>query len=642
MRDSFFGMEASTIFIAFCSLLYLLMGKRLPRYEQRRTFLLLILDVLISAVFSFTFQIVLHSLHLRHYELRMTLMSVYYGVHIFLPPLFFHYTLLMDGTLYKYPRKYRFVIYLPNLIPIVLLIINGFHPFLFDITEDVELVQMMIYPLFLVGIIYLLLSIMDFIHRSSLLRRRDKIAYFAALAVYITSFILQFYLTELRIELLGAISALLILEILSEADGSLSSPTSGVLSSTAFKGKLSQFLALHIPCEIISARIANLSVAYSILGLNKSTALARKMGERLFFLHKCEDIFTYQVEDDRFVFLILGGFEKNRKTIYEGIQNTVDHPDQVLGVPFRMEAMVMDLKVPEDATSLSEVMALFRNERTLPVRKSLNLLPREGVEDLKKDLKILSAVRRKIERKEIEVYYQPIYSVEEKRVVAAEALLRLKDEELGYLRPDKVVHLAEHNNLISALDQAVLDKVCTFLESGKPQKEGISYLEVNLSLYEMLSPHLSEQYLAILQKHHVPVNRINLEFLETADSNFPVFEERKKALKDAGFSLSLDDFGTEYSNMERLFTNDFRNIKIDKGLLWNAMKDKNTKELLSSLISMLRKMGFNVIQEGVENKEQLDFVSSCGANLIQGYYFSSALPEEDFLEYLQHFSLKQE
>ncbi|MDD6240185.1 MAG: hypothetical protein PUA93_01170 [Eubacteriales bacterium] len=99
MRDSFFGMEASTIFIAFCSLLYLLMGKRLPRYEQRRTFLLLILDVLISAVFSFTFQIVLHSLHLRHYELRMTLMSVYYGVHIFLPPLFFHYTLLMDGTL---------------------------------------------------------------------------------------------------------------------------------------------------------------------------------------------------------------------------------------------------------------------------------------------------------------------------------------------------------------------------------------------------------------------------------------------------------------------------------------------------------------------------------------------------------------
>ena len=76
MRDSFFGMEASTIFIAFCSLLYLLMGKRLPRYEQRRTFLLLILDVLISAVFSFTFQIVLHSLHLRHYELRMTLMCL--------------------------------------------------------------------------------------------------------------------------------------------------------------------------------------------------------------------------------------------------------------------------------------------------------------------------------------------------------------------------------------------------------------------------------------------------------------------------------------------------------------------------------------------------------------------------------------
>ena len=641
MRDSFLGMEVATIFIAICSLLFLLFRKRLPHYEQRRTFLMLIIDVLLSAILSFTTQVVFHFLDLQMPQLLLVLMSVYYGVHLFLPPLFFHYTLLMDRTIYRYPRKDRFVLYLPNLIPICLLIVNGFFPFLFRIGEDMEFVSIRVYLLFLVGLVYLLFSVIDFFRRSSLLRRRDRIAYLSALAVYVSAFVMQFFFKELRIELLGAISALLILAVLCEADGFYYSPTTGVLSAAAFQRRLTQFLALGIPFELISARIANLSAAYSMLGLNKSEALARRMGERLFFLHRCEDIFTYQAEDDRFVFMILGGKEKNRETILEGIRDTVNHPDRILGVPFRIEAMVMDLKLPEDASSLEDVNALFRNERTLPLRKPLNFLSREETEDLKKDLKILSAVKRKIERKEFDVYYQPIYSVEEKKIVAAEALLRITDEELGYLRPDKVVHLAEHNNLISALDQAVLEKVCTFLESGKPQKEGIRYIEVNLSLYEMLSPSLSEQYLRILRKHHVPVEEINLEFLETADSDFSLFEERKKALKEAGFSLSLDDFGTEYSNMGRLFTNDFLNVKIDKGLLWDAGKDKNTEELLFSLISMLRKMGFHVIQEGVENEKQFEFVSSCGADLIQGYYFSPALPEEKFLAYLHDFSYPQ-
>ena len=93
--------------------------------------------------------------------------------------------------------------------------------------------------------------------------------------------------------------------------------------------------------------------------------------------------------------------------------------------------------------------------------------------------------------------------------------------------------------------------------------------------------------------------------------------------------------------MGRLFSNDFMNVKVDKSLLWAADKDENTRSFLGSLMEMLRKMGFNALQEGVETREQLDFVTAHGCNLIQGFYFSKPIPQDDFLNYLREFNARE-
>jgi len=132
---------------------------------------------------------------------------------------------------------------------------------------------------------------------------------------------------------------------------------------------------------------------------------------------------------------------------------------------------------------------------------------------------------------------------------------------------------------------------------------------------------------------------INLEITETAASfESADFGKTLEELMEMGFSLSLDDYGTAYSNIENVLTVNYKNIKIDSKILWDSDSNVNSRNLLGSTIASFRKMGNNIIQEGVETKEQLDFVTEAGANLIQGYYFSKPLRRDEFVEFVKKFN----
>ena len=132
---------------------------------------------------------------------------------------------------------------------------------------------------------------------------------------------------------------------------------------------------------------------------------------------------------------------------------------------------------------------------------------------------------------------------------------------------------------------------------------------------------------------------INLEITETAATfESADFGKTLEELMEMGFSLSLDDYGTAYSNIENVLSVNYKNIKIDSKILWDSDSNVNSRNLLGSTIASFRKMGNNIIQEGVETKEQLDFVTEAGANLIQGYYFSKPLRRDEFVEFVKKFN----
>ncbi|MBR1486954.1 MAG: EAL domain-containing protein, partial [Synergistaceae bacterium] len=116
----------------------------------------------------------------------------------------------------------------------------------------------------------------------------------------------------------------------------------------------------------------------------------------------------------------------------------------------------------------------------------------------------------------------------------------------------------------------------------------------------------------------------------------PVIRQTMKALQNLGYSFSLDDFGTGYSNVKQLISKNYKNVKIDKSLLWDAENNEITAQLLDSVIHVIRKLGCNVVQEGVETLAQLERTTASGGNLIQGYYFSRPIPEAEFITYLEN------
>lgn len=261
------------------------------------------------------------------------------------------------------------------------------------------------------------------------------------------------------------------------------------------------------------------------------------------------------------------------------------------------------------------------------------------IDNYKREGTVLKVLEEALATDRIDVYYQPIYSVKEKKIVSAEALVRLTDSELGFISPDEFIPLAERNGSIVAIGETIFEKVCCFVERTKVYEHGIRYLEVNLSVVQCIQPQLSDILIQKMNTHHVPKDFINFEITETVNfnSNEVVVQNMNELIRH-GARFSLDDYGTGFSTMTYLITLPFDIIKIDKSIIWSAMEQEKARNLLSGLFQIIRSMQFKTVAEGVETREMAAMVSEMGCDYLQGFYFSKAIPEYEFMEYLENFN----
>jgi EAL domain-containing protein (putative c-di-GMP-specific phosphodiesterase class I) len=247
-----------------------------------------------------------------------------------------------------------------------------------------------------------------------------------------------------------------------------------------------------------------------------------------------------------------------------------------------------------------------------------------------------TALRRAVAEGSLRVWYQPIWSAEEKRSVAAEALLRIDAEDFRGVSPEVYIPIAEQCGLIREIGSFVFEDVCRFLSQHAAETEALRYIELNLSVYQFLYDDVAARFEEIRARWGIPAARLNLEITESAsDRTAPGMKETVERLRALGYTFSLDDFGTGYANLSRLIQREYMNVKIDKSLLWDADRSGDTRLLLDNVTRLLRALGYSIVQEGVETPAQLERATASGCNLIQGYYFSRPLPEDDFLRYLE-------
>ena len=303
--------------------------------------------------------------------------------------------------------------------------------------------------------------------------------------------------------------------------------------------------------------------------------------------------------------------------------------------------MMSILKCPEFAGSVDEVVKVldYVDKIKSEIKDKILRIDEAILEEKNHLAKIEAVVQTAIDTDGFEVYYQPIYSNSKKAFVSAEALVRLKDTEtLGYISPEVFIPIAEENGMIREVGNIVFRKVCQFVSENNLASYGIQYVEVNLSGAQFMDDKLNEILSAYVKEYNVPPEFINLEITETASIEAAaMLEYNMHRLKECRFKFSMDDFGTGYSNLAKIAQSDFDLIKLDKSLLWPCFEEDGQKEariILESSVDMILKLGKAIVAEGVETKEQVDYLTEQGVEYLQGYYFSRPLPAEKYLAFM--------
>jgi len=256
--------------------------------------------------------------------------------------------------------------------------------------------------------------------------------------------------------------------------------------------------------------------------------------------------------------------------------------------------------------------------------------------------KVEDDMDRALVNKEFKVYLQPKMNSAEETLAGAEALVRWIHPEEGFIPPNRFIPIFEQNGFIVKLDDYMLEEVSHLQAQWLSEGRKTVPISVNISRTHFTREDLAEHICRIVDKYGVPHNLIELELTESAffdDKNLLLDTVRK--MQELGFIVSMDDFGSGYSSLNSLKELHLDVLKIDaeffRGLDEESFREGNNIEergllIVAEVIDLAKKLNMQIVAEGIESREQVDFLVSQECDLIQGYFFAKPMPVEEYAE----------
>ena len=338
--------------------------------------------------------------------------------------------------------------------------------------------------------------------------------------------------------------------------------------------------------------------------------------------------YIFRIHSSRFVLLLRN--KEEQLQMLEAINNRFKEPFNIKGnlvditlhiLYFKNDNVFTNSDMYNDFMSRTLSVINFKEDTCVELDKAF-------LEQINRDRRIKEILEECLKTQSgLYMVYQPIYDVNNKKFNHFESLLRLENEELGYIGPGEFVPIAENFGLANDIDFFVLNETCAFLQ----RNPDISNLEINISCAEFFN-NPSERFMKIINKYGIDPSRIILEITETIAVKYP--NKTKEFMNDLGkygIQFAMDDFGSGYSNIARFITLPFNVAKLDKSLL---EEQENVAIFFDAAISLFKNLNIPIVIEGVEVEKQLNLAKKKQIEYIQGYYFSKPLKEKDLLEFL--------
>lgn len=248
-----------------------------------------------------------------------------------------------------------------------------------------------------------------------------------------------------------------------------------------------------------------------------------------------------------------------------------------------------------------------------------------------KEQKIINAMEMAIQNKEFTLYLQPKYDIEKGTIIGAEALVRWISLENGFISPGDFIPVFENNGFVYEVDKFIWEESCRYLRKWLDEGREVHPISVNVSRIDLYDPKLVQHLVDLREKYQLPSQYLELEITESAYTEDPEqIITITRQLREAGFVILMDDFGTGYSSLNMLKDIQIDVLKLDMGFLKSSDYSAKGGNILTAILKMAESLKMQTIAEGVETKEQVEFLKGIGCKYVQGFYYSKPLPVGEF------------
>lgn len=415
------------------------------------------------------------------------------------------------------------------------------------------------------------------------------------------------------------------------------------LSGLANRNSLQEFLDRLIP----TAKRKKEEFAFLFLDLDHfktiNDSLGHNIGDEL--LQKISGIlkkvlrpndFIARVGGDEFV-LIIQDFKSNLEltNIIKRVQKQLSKPWVIQTHPVETTCSIGIAIFPQDGKdqiSLMKSADIAMYEAKKHGRNQYHFFTKELNDKLLKIINLNKQMRIALKNGDYQLFYQPKVCLKDSKIIGVEALIRWIDKEKGFIPPSDFIPLAEENDFIIDLGDWIVEEALNQYLDWK--NKGIDIvMSINISAKQFLQNRFAENLIEKINSKKIEPNRIILELTEyiLIDQNNSVYSTLRK-LNEFGVSISLDDFGTGYSSLSYLKKYPIDYLKIDKSFIDDSCNSQG-KVFIETIVKMGQTLNMKIVAEGVETKEQVEYLKSISCNLYQGYYFSKPIKAKELEEF---------
>jgi diguanylate cyclase (GGDEF)-like protein/PAS domain S-box-containing protein len=411
-----------------------------------------------------------------------------------------------------------------------------------------------------------------------------------------------------------------------------------ILFADRFNHALSMAQRYHTQMAVLFLDLDHFKNINDTLGHSIGDALLVEVALRLKSAVREEDTVSRQGGDE-FVLVLPDIDADGAAHVAEKLRKAVAHSCQIEQYELNITSSIGIAMYPDDGENFELLyrgadIAMYRAKQD--GRNNYRFFALEMQANSARTLLLENALRHALERNQLRLHYQPQTSLQDGRVIGAEALLRWQHPELGAVSPAEFIPVAEASGQILQIGEWVLRTAVQQMKSWVDNGLEPMIISVNLSSVQFRQADLPELVTQILAEEKLPPQYLELELTEGVAMSDPLGAiAMMDDLHQRGIRMSIDDFGTGYSSLSYLKKFKVYKLKIDQSFVRDITDDPEDKAIVAAIISLASSLGMQTIAEGVETAGQLAFLRNQGCNEVQGYYFSKPLPAEQFEAYVR-------